>query len=56
MNPWFITGFTDGEGCFTIGVVKNKKYKVGLTVKLRFKIGLHVKDRPLLEGIKNFLV
>ena len=23
-------------------------------MELRFQIGLHVKDRPLLEGIKNY--
>ena len=29
INPWFITGFADGEGCFSINVIKNKKYKTG---------------------------
>jgi hypothetical protein len=21
LNPWFITGFTDGEGCFMITII-----------------------------------
>ena len=54
MNPWFLTGFTDAEGCFTIGVVKNKKYKVGWTVKLRFQLGVNEKDKFLLLQSKNF--
>jgi hypothetical protein len=29
IDPWFITGFTDAEGCFSLSVVRNKKSKVG---------------------------
>jgi len=29
IDPWFITGFTDAEGCFTLSVVRNKELKVG---------------------------
>ena len=25
LNPWFVTGFVDGEGCFRISVIENKK-------------------------------
>lgn len=24
LNPWFITGFVDAEGCFLISVLENK--------------------------------
>jgi len=27
MSPWFLTGFTDAEGCFRISILKNKNYK-----------------------------
>ena len=27
MFPWFLTGFTDAEGCFRISIIKNKNYK-----------------------------
>jgi hypothetical protein len=29
LNPWFITGFTDGEGCFTLSIVKDNRSKRG---------------------------
>jgi len=29
IDPWFITGFTDAEGCFNLSIVRNKKYKAG---------------------------
>lgn len=52
-NPWFITGFIDGEGYFSIGISKNKN-KVGWQVKLEFGISLHEKDRALLEDIQKY--
>jgi hypothetical protein len=29
VKPYFITGFVNGEGCFAISVLKNKKLKIG---------------------------
>jgi len=29
ISPWFITGFTDAEGCFSILIQQNVKYKTG---------------------------
>lgn len=54
LNPWFITGFTDGEGCFLIIVRKNRNLKIGWSVELRFQITLHEKDKTLLKFIQNY--
>ena len=27
LNPWFVTGFTDAEGCFIILILKDPKNK-----------------------------
>ena len=54
MNPWFLTGFVDGEGCFLISINRNKELKIGWSVQLGFQIGLHHKDKALLEQIKNY--
>lgn len=53
INPLWLTGFIDGEGCFTISIYKNTN-KVGWAVKIEFEIGLHVKDNALLEEIQNY--
>lgn len=29
LNPWFVTGFYDGEGSFIVSVTKNKNSKLG---------------------------
>jgi hypothetical protein len=54
MNPWFITGFTDGEGCFRISLTKRDNL-VGWRVQLFFQIALHQKDKLLLENLQNYL-
>lgn len=54
LNPYFVTGFTDGEGCFLINVRPNPKMKIGYSIELVFKISLHLKDKALSENLRNF--
>ena len=55
INPWFLTGFVDGEGCFDVSITKNQELKVGWEVKQRFQINLHSRDTDLLKQIKVYL-
>jgi len=66
--PWFVTGFTDAEGCFTIIARKSPRsstcsffamFVVDLSKKKRkieanFIINLHKKDVKLLKAIQDF--
>jgi len=54
LASWFVTGFTDAEGCFGIYIYKNTKYKTNWFASLVFQISLHEKDRDLLEQIKIY--
>jgi hypothetical protein len=54
LNPYYVTGFTDGEGCFSVSVSTNLRYKTGYRVKAAFHIGLHIRDIALLEQIQLF--
>ena len=54
LNPYYVTGFTDGEGCFFVGISPDPKSKTGFRVKANFQIGLHIKDLALLEQIQLF--
>ena len=38
LNPFFVSGFSNGEACFHLG--KNSKYKNGYYVNLGFSIVL----------------
>lgn len=53
-NPWFITGFSDAEGCFSVNINLNKNNKLKLRWKVQafFSITLHKKDLAILEKIK----
>jgi hypothetical protein len=54
LNPYWITGFTDAEGTFTIVIDKVKKLKLGWRIQSKFQICLHVRDLPLLLKIQQF--
>lgn len=56
IHPWFITGFTDAEGCFTVSIVKQSTtFRTGWEVRLNFQIKLHKRDLALLENIQASL-
>jgi hypothetical protein len=55
LQPYFITGFTDAEGCFYIRISQNNNYSTGWVVELSYKLGLDQKDRALLELIIPYL-
>jgi len=52
LNPYFVTGFCDGESSFQVSIFKNKNLKLG--VRAQFTIGLHSRDLALLLQIKEF--
>lgn len=54
MNPWFVTGFTDGEGSFLTLISKSSKVKTGWLCRVSFQIGLDAKDKALLYSIQEF--
>jgi hypothetical protein len=54
LDPNYVTGFTDGEGCFYIGISPDKRFSSGYRVKLSFQIGLHIKDSGLLKLISSY--
>ncbi len=54
LNPYWITGFTDAEGCFTIKYSQSNQYRLGWRVQPVFQIKLHGRDIILLNQIKTF--
>nr|YP_010608723.1 hypothetical protein PNX16_mgp048 [Drechslerella dactyloides]WAN89803.1 hypothetical protein [Drechslerella dactyloides] len=56
LNPYFITGFTDGEWCFSITIIKNSKFKFGWRVQAKFFINIHKKDQRILDGIQAYFL
>ncbi len=55
LNPHYIAGFIDGEGCFAICIGKHKTLKSKREVVVQFEIELRADDRPILERIQATL-
>ena len=53
LNPYYVTGFVDAEGCFSVSIVK-KKGKTGWGVRAEFTVKLHKIDLALLHKIRDF--
>jgi len=54
LHPWWVTGYTDGEGCFLINTIKAKTTKTGYTVKLIYQVSVHPSDEAILHYLKAF--
>jgi hypothetical protein len=51
LDPSYVAGFIDGEGCFSISVGKHKTLKRRSEVRPEFEIELRADDREILERI-----
>ena len=54
LEAQWIVGFTDGEGCFHIGVSRHPEMSVGVQVSPEFVIVQHKRDVKVLHAIKRF--
>ena len=53
-RAWYITGFVDGEGCFSISFNKRAKLKTGVEVRPSFSIGQNKRSLSVLKDIHNY--
>ncbi len=54
INPYWLSGFVDGEGTFYVGINKNDTMKINFQVLPEFRIVQHEKDIKLLYALKKF--
>ena len=50
----WVVGFTDGEGCFYVGLVKHPEMALGYQVLPEFRVVQHKRDIQVLYGLKRF--
>lgn len=50
-DPNWLAGFTSGEGCFFISILKSSTCKTGKAVILKFQIAQHSRDTELMESL-----
>ena len=54
LNAQWVVGFTDGEGCFHIGINQNQGMKLGVQVLPEFTVVQHEVDEQVLYGLKAY--
>ena len=54
LNPWWIVGFVDGEGCFSISFLKNTTTKTGFQLFPEFVVTQGAKSLTTLENLQQF--
>ena len=54
LNPEWIVGFVDGEGCFHVGVSRHQEMTAGYQVLPEFTVVQHKRDAALLEKLKEY--
>lgn len=51
----YVSGFIDGEGCFTITISKHKTKKLGLDARIHFQIEVRADDESIIRDIQETL-
>jgi len=54
LDPWFVSGLTEGEGCFCIALALRKKLRTGLEIRPSFSLSLNERDLELLRDLQAF--
>jgi hypothetical protein len=55
INPYWLAGFIEAEGCFNINLLKSKTHIIGTQVNVRFILTQHLRDLELMRIIAQFL-
>lgn len=53
LNPWYVVGLIEGEGCFCITLSKHKTNRSGFDPRLMFEVEMIIDDKPLLEKLQK---
>jgi hypothetical protein len=54
LDPWFVTGLTEGEGCFCISFTLRRTLRTGLEVRPSYALSLNERDLSLIEELQAF--
>jgi hypothetical protein len=53
LDPWWIVGFINAEGCFDVHIGKSASHSLGYKVQLRLRISQHIRDLRIIESLLN---
>lgn len=55
IDPHWLAGFTEGDGCFSIITRESSSCKLGTQVELRFRISQDTRDAELMRSLVSYL-
>lgn len=53
INPYWVAGFTEAEGCFFV-IIQENKYKNSYQIRIGYQVTQHNRDQSLIKSLKDF--
>ena len=54
LDPQWVAGFVDGEGCFHVSINRHPKMRTGWQVLPEFRVVQHSRDKAVLHKLQEF--
>lgn len=54
LDPWYVSGFVDGEGSFHIAISKDQTMKTGIKIIPEFHVSQRVTSKLVLDALVDF--
>ncbi len=54
LDPWYVSGLVEGEGCFSISFSFRKRLKIGIETRPSFSLSLNQGDLDLLKKVRHY--
>jgi hypothetical protein len=54
LDPWYVTGLVEGEGCFCVSFSLRSRLRTRLEVRPSFSLSLNEKDRSILMDLQAY--
>ena len=51
---WYVTGFVDGEGCFSVSFNKRARFTTGIEVRPSFMVAQNKRSLKILQEIQSY--
>lgn len=54
IDPYWVSGFTNAEGCFFVKIKKSSSNRLGVQVELVFQLTQHLRDEKLINSLISY--
>ena len=54
LDGWYVTGLSEGEGCFQVSFSLRKRLRVGIETRPSFSLSLNQRDLHLLQSVQRY--